>query len=263
MPPRETHSSALYLLERSDVGVVHLARDLTVASMNSFAQRVLPVAEKQPFDKMVLAFHPDRSRPKVKFMLDQAATCPVASPPPMTMIINIPERVLLIKVTKMFDGAGGDAGYVLVFYDITEAVVTPAQVPLPGPASPPAASDSPPAPPANPHRQLSKIPAVSQNRIVLVDADTVQSIRSEGHYTRIRSAQGSYFCNLNIGDLELRLDPGHFLRVHRSHIANLRFATQIVRDEGRVLLGISGSDDAIPVARAQVARLMQRLGLPS
>jgi hypothetical protein len=243
--------------------------------MNSFAQRVLPVAEKQPFDKMVLAFHPDRSRPKVKFMLDQAATCPVANPPPMTMIINIPERVLLIKVTKMFDGAGGDAGYVLVFYDITEAVVTPAGVSPPVPTSSPApkplshsaasgsaARKAPSAPPDNPHRQLSKIPAVSQNRIVLVDADTVQSIRSEGHYTRIRAAQGSYFCNLNIGDLELRLDPGHFLRVHRSHIANLRFATQIVRDEGRVLLGMTGSDEPIPVARAQVARLMQRLGLP-
>ena len=51
MPPRDTPSSALYLLERSDVGVVHLDRDLNVSSMNSYAQCVLSVAEKQPFDR--------------------------------------------------------------------------------------------------------------------------------------------------------------------------------------------------------------------
>jgi hypothetical protein len=245
MNARDHHSSVLYLLERSDVGVVHLDRELRVISMNTFAHRVLPVGEMEPFNKVVLAFHPDRSRPKVKFMIDQAAECPVTNPPPMTMIINIPERVLLIKVSKMTDGTGEGAGYTLVFYDITDVVAT---------------EDA--APRADARRQLSKIPAVQHNRIVLVDADTVSSIRSEGHYTWINSAQGSYFCNLNITDLELRLDPSLFLRVHRSHIANLRFATQIVRDDGRVSLGMTGGDATIPVARAQVARLMERLGIP-
>ena len=75
--------------------------------MNDFARRVLPVDEKQPFDRMVLSFHPERSQPKVEFLLDQAAQCPVANPPPMTMIINIPERVLLIKVARLSDGATG------------------------------------------------------------------------------------------------------------------------------------------------------------
>jgi hypothetical protein len=245
MSSRDPPSSVLYLLERSDVGIVNLDRDLRVVSMNSFAHRVLPVADMEPFNKVVLSFHPDRSRPKVKFMIDQAAECPVINPPPMTMIINIPERVLLIKVSKVSDGTGEGAGYTLVFYDITDVVAT---------------EDS--APRADARRQLSKIPAVQHNRIVLVDADTVSSIRSEGHYTWIKSAQGSYFCNLNISDLELRLDPELFLRVHRSHIANLRFATQIVRDDGRVLLGMTGEDAPIPVARAQVQKLMQRLGIP-
>lgn len=245
MNARDHSSSVLYLLERSDVGIVHLDCDLRVVSMNTFAHRVLPVDEMEPFNRVVLAFHPERSRSKVKFMIDQAAECPVTNPPPMTMIINIPERVLLIKVSRMTDGGGEGVGYTLVFYDITESVVT---------------EDAAPRPDAK--RQLSKIPAVQHNRIVLVDADTVSSIRSEGHYTWIKSAQGSYFCNLNIGDLELRLDPELFLRVHRSHIANLRYATQIVRDDGRVSLGMTGEEAPIPVARAQVQKLMQRLGIP-
>ena len=97
--------SPLYLLERSDVGLVELDRDLKVVAMNSFARRALPVEDKQPFETMVLSFHPDRSQSKVKFLIDQAE-CPVSNPPPMTMIINIPERVLLIKVTKMSDLRG-------------------------------------------------------------------------------------------------------------------------------------------------------------
>ena len=48
---------------------------------------------------MVLSFHPERSQSKVKFLIDQAE-CPVSNPPPMTLIINIPERVLLIKVSR-------------------------------------------------------------------------------------------------------------------------------------------------------------------
>lgn len=160
--PRTPGANPLYLLERSDVGVVQLDRDLTVVAMNSFARRALPVENTQPFEKMVLSFHPERSVAKVKFLLDQAE-CPVSNPPPMTMIINIPERVLLIKVTKLSDMIGATVGYTLIFYDITEAV----------------SGDEPPALKPQAKRQLQKIPTVSQNRIVLVDVETVTHIRSE------------------------------------------------------------------------------------
>lgn len=110
MENRTTVGSPLYLLERSDVGLVQLDRELRVVAMNSFARRVLPVEDKQPFDKIVLSFHPERSQSKVKFLLDQAE-CPVSNAPPMTMIIDIPERVLLIKVTKMSDMRDETTGF--------------------------------------------------------------------------------------------------------------------------------------------------------
>jgi len=242
---RVAPGSPLYLLERSDVGLVHLDRDLKVVAMNSFARRVLPVEDKQPFEKVVLSFHPERSQTKVKFLLDQAE-CPVANPPLMTMIINIPERVLLIKVTKMSDMRGDTFGYTLVFYDITEQVLR----------------DEPGVPRADTKRQLLKIPTVSANRIVLVDASSVRYVRAEGHYTWVHTAQGSSFCNLTIGDLESRLDSGSFLRIHRSYVANLDFAEQILRDDGKVTLKLAGGDDrGLPVARTSVPKLLERLGI--
>lgn len=244
MDTRNSSGSPLYLLERSDVGVVHLDRELTVVAMNSFARRALPVDDKQPFEKMVLSFHPERSVPKVKFLLDQAE-CPVSNPPPMTMIINIPERVLLIKVTKLADLHGVTAGYTLIFYDITEVVSGEEQA-----AHRPLAK-----------RQLQKIPTVSQNRIVLVNADEITYIRAEGHYTWVSTAGGASFCNLNISDLADRLDDGDFMRIHRSYLANLAFAEQIVRDDGKLSLKLRGDNTALPVSRSSVPRLLSRLGI--
>jgi hypothetical protein len=245
MDARLGFGSPLYLLERSDVGLVHLDRDLKVVAMNSFARRALPVEDKQPFEKMVLSFHPERSQSKVKFLLDQAE-CPVSNPPPMTMIINIPERVLLIKVTKVSDMRGETWGYTLVFYDITDAVTR----------------DEPGVPRPDTKRQLLKIPTVSANRIVLVDAASVRFVRAEGHYTWVHTAQGASFCNLTISDLESRLDSAAFMRIHRSYLANLDHAEQIVRDDGKVTLKLGGSDDhGLPVARTSVPRLLERLGI--
>jgi DNA-binding LytR/AlgR family response regulator len=253
---RNSSRSPLYLLERSDVGVVHLDKDLTVVAMNSFARRALPVEDKQPFEKMVLSFHPERSVPKVKFLLDQAE-CPVSNPPPMTMIINIPERVLLIKVTKLSDLRGDTAGYTLIFYDITELVSSEEPAEPRTQAQPQAQSQSQ----APIKRQLQKIPTISQNRIVLVDVDSVSHIRAEGHYTWVSTAQGANFSNLNISDLADRLDGASFLRVHRSYLANLDFAEQILRDDGKVSLKLRGETTPLPVARTHVPRLLARLGI--
>ncbi|MEA3394759.1 MAG: LytTR family DNA-binding domain-containing protein [Pseudomonadota bacterium] len=243
-------SSWLYLLERFDVGVIHLDMNLHVVGMNDFARRSLPVQDKLPFDKYVLDFHPDAAKNKVKFLLDQAE-CPVNNAPPMAMMINIPDRMLLIKVSKIGDAQGTTTGYTLVFYDITDVVSQEAE-----------AGTSKTSREGGEKRQLRKIPTIKQNRVLLVDVPNVSFIRSEGHYTWVHTSQGSQFCNLNIGDLESRLDPQLFLRVHRSYIVNLSHVDEIVRDDGRMTLRMMGSTPVeIPVSRASAPRLMEQLGL--
>jgi hypothetical protein len=243
-------SSWLYLLERFDVGVVHVDRELRVLGMNDFARRSLPVEDKMPFGKIVTSFHPEAARAKVKFLLGQAE-CPVNNAPPMAMMINIPDRVLLIKVSKVGDAHGATTGYTLVFYDITEVVSQKVQGT--GARGPGEGAE---------RRQLRKIPTIKKNRVLLVDVPAVSFIRSEGHYTWVHTAQGSQFCNLNIGDLESRLDPQQFLRVHRSYIVNLAQVDEIVRDEGRMSLRMMGSTPAdIPVSRTSAPHLLAQLGL--
>ena len=248
--PSAPPSTLLYLLERFEVGVVHIDRQLRVIGMNDFARRALPVQEKMPFGKIVTSFHPEAAKAKLTFLLGQAE-CPVSDAPPMTMIINIPERVLLIKVSKMGDEQGVTVGYTLVFYDITDEVAKKIES---GPLQ--TANE------AQGRRQLKKIPTVKQNRVLLVDVASVSYIRSEGHYTWVYTAQGSQFCNLAIGDIENRLDPQLFLRVHRSYIVNLSQVDEIVRDDGRMTLRMMGKTPVdIPVSRGSAPRLMEQLGL--
>lgn len=243
-------NSWLYLLERFDVGVVHLDSQLHVTGMNDYARRSLPVNDKLPFGKIVTDFHPEAAKAKVKFLLGQAE-CPVNNAPPMAMMINIPERVLLIKVSKIADMQGQTTGYTLVFYDITEVVSKDAESAAPSESAGSKAK-----------RQLRKIPTIKQNRVLLVDVAQVSFVRSEGHYTWVHTAAGGQFCNLTIGDLDSRLDPNLFFRVHRSYIVNLTLVDEIVRDDGRMTLRMMGSTPVeIPVSRSSAARLMEHLGL--
>jgi hypothetical protein len=239
------------LLERFDVGVVNLDLELRVMGMNDYARRSLPMQDKMPFGKIVTSFHPEAAKEKVKFLLGQAE-CPVNNAPPMAMMINIPDRMLLIKVSKTGDAQGATTGYTLVFYDITEVVSQEAE----GGATARGAREG------GEKRQLRKIPTIKQNRVLLVDVPSVSFIRSEGHYTWVHTGQGSQFCNLNIGDLESRLDPQLFLRVHRSYIVNLSHVDEIVRNDGRMTLRMMGPTPVeIPVSRASAPLLLEQLGL--
>lgn len=251
------HTSPLYLFEKFEVGVIHLDADRQVLAMNDFARSVLPVDEKQPFDKLVTSFHPERSKPKVGFLLDQASGCPVAGGTPMTMIINIPEQVLLIKVTRLGGATGETTGFVLVFYDVTHVVSAQAE-PAPDAAS--VTVSSPPPPTGT--RRLTRIPMVADHKISFVETDDVIALESQAHYTRILTRDGWYFCNLSIGDLAARLDPQHFMRVHRCHIVNLRAVAELSRDGGKTQIVLRGRvPGPVPIARGELARVRAALGL--
>lgn len=236
---------SLYLFEKFEAGVIHLDAQRNVVAMNDYARRVLPVEEKQPFDKLVTSFHPERSKPKVKFLLDEASGCPMANAVPMTMIINIPEQVLLIKVSRLGNAHGETTGFALVFYDVTQLV-----------------GQESPVEPAARNMRLSRIPMIANQRVAFVDTRDVLSLESQAHYTRVLTREGYHFCNLSIGDLQIRLDPAQFMRVHRCFIVNLQAVQELVRDGSKTHVILKGkSSQPVPVSRAEVVRLREALGV--
>ena len=248
MDVKAVTGSSLYSIEKFEAGVIHLDAQRNVLAMNDYARRVLPVDEKQPFSKLVASFHPERSKPKVSFLLDEASGCPIANAVPMTMIINIPEQVLLIKVSRLGDAQGTTTGFALVFYDVTQAV-----------GQPQPAGDL-----AQSKMRLSRIPMVADQKVSFVEAEDVLLLESQAHYTRVLTREGFHFCNLGISDLEARLDPAQFMRVHRCFIINLAAVEELGRDGTKTQVFLKGRQDTpVPVSRSVVVRLRETLGVYS
>jgi hypothetical protein len=245
-------------LEQFDPGIVWLDRDQRIVALNDTAMQILGpsvqaslgVAPDTLIGSNVLEIHPPKSREKIEFLLrsHDAGGNAVGSPPPLAMMITIPDRLLMIKVSQM-SGAAGIAGTCMVFYDLTDVATAPAALP-----SVPEA----PAPP----RLLSRIPVYRRDRIVLIDVRDVGRFEGEGHYTTIVTATDRYLCNLSMSVLEQRLDPANFLRVHRSHIINLDYAAELIRaDDGMLVAMPEGMGAPVPVSKHKLPKLKDYFGL--
>src|ERR1700679_1662249 len=69
-------------------------------------------------------------------------------------------------------------------------------------------------------------------------------------------------CPWSISEAGAQLDPGLFVRVHRSHIVAIPHVT-LVRKEGdrRVVELVGPPPHRVPVSRAKIAEVKARLGL--
>lgn len=66
-----------------------------------------------------------------------------------------------------------------------------------------------------------------RGQIFRVDVDTIERIDAAGDYMCIYTADNSLILRETMKDLEKRLDPRHFQRVHRSTIVNLSQVRQV------------------------------------
>jgi two-component system LytT family response regulator len=58
-------------------------------------------------------------------------------------------------------------------------------------------------------------------RYVFVRAGDVQAFEANGNYIRLRTAAGSYMVRMTMAELEKKLDPARFARIHRSAVVNI------------------------------------------
>jgi hypothetical protein len=238
-----------YKLQKFDPGVVLLDADNRIVAMNQIAHRVLGNIGGNPIGRDVLQLHPEKSKEKIQLLLrsgSEAGGGPIESSPPMTMMINIPDRVLLIKVTRLSDGSQ-DHGSCMMFYDLTDITT-----------SEPGAKTGREGRP----KQLVKIPVLLRNRVVLLAMTDVVHLQADGHYTRIFTFDQDHFCNLSLTDLEQRLNQEQFMRTHRSHVVNLQHVRTVDRRGEQYRLVLDTKDQAhVPISRNRVDEIRQYFGL--
>ena len=111
-----------------------------------------------------------------------------------------------------------------------------------------------------PRRAASHIPIERNGLTTHVPASSIVAVRADAHYTHVFDGTTSYFCSLSIGEIEQRLDPALFVRVHRSHIVN------IARVDGARFNGDAGVIElaaeepySVPVSRGRIGQIKARL----
>lgn len=83
--------------------------------------------------------------------------------------------------------------------------------------------------------------------LVKVVLETVDLIAAEGDYVSLHVGDRSYLLKDTMTSLESRLDPAHFLRVHRSAIVNLGRIKSVQRRGLRALSLVMASGKVVPV----------------
>jgi diguanylate cyclase len=126
------------------------------------------------------------------------------------------------------------------------------------PVSPPEVQLAPPAVPARAPAQV--LPIERDGATHYLPTDTIVLVQADTHYTTLFDGTARSFCPLSIGEVEARLDPERFLRVHRSyilavaHIANLRRS-----GDGGVATLDTANAASVPVSRGRYPALKGRL----
>jgi two-component system LytT family response regulator len=84
---------------------------------------------------------------------------------------------------------------------------------------------------------LQRLQVKVGDRIVFVNIDEVIRFHSEEKYTTVYTVNGQYVIDTTLVELEKKLDPKHFTRVHRSHIVAIDYIAECRKgDAGRMVM---------------------------
>ena len=89
-----------------------------------------------------------------------------------------------------------------------------------------------------------------QGQIFRVDVDTIELIEAAGDYMVIKTGDNSLVLRETMKDLEKRLDPRRFQRVHRSTIVNLDLVKQVKPHTNGECFLILNSGGSVKVSRS-------------
>jgi NO-binding membrane sensor protein with MHYT domain len=132
------------------------------------------------------------------------------------------------------------------------ALTSPRLMPAPlgGLGQPPRAAPAP------------RLPVEGVNGTHFIDAAEVRSVRADAHYTRVHDGTRERMCPWSISEAEAQLDPGLFVRVHRSHIVAIPHVSFVRKEGDGAVIELDGpTPHRVPVSRAKIAEVKARLGL--
>ena len=165
-------------------------------------------------------------------------------------LVPDPRRQSIAVTAAAFDPVAAAAGQVPETGSLAAAFPRLTPAPLGGVGQPPRAAPAP------------RLPVEGADGTHFIDTADVRSVRADAHYTRVHDGTRERMCPWSISEAEAQLDPGLFVRVHRSHIVAITHVTFVRKEGDGAVIELGGpSPHRVPVSRAKIAEVKARLGL--
>ena len=114
-----------------------------------------------------------------------------------------------------------------------------------------------------PNRRLERIASKVGERTTVLDVARISHFSAKDKLTFAVVGGREHIVDYTLSELEARLDPRRFVRIHRATIANLGFVQELFPDvDGGVLVRLKDDQKTeLSVARDRVRELKERLGI--
>jgi two-component system LytT family response regulator len=110
-------------------------------------------------------------------------------------------------------------------------------------------------------RYTTRMVFKSRGRILFLSVDDIRWIEAQENYVKICTGKDSHLLRETIGNLESRLDPNSFLRVHRSAIVNLHHVKEVKNEADGDATVVLKSGEQVPMSRSYRSKIQKLLKL--
>ena len=93
---------------------------------------------------------------------------------------------------------------------------------------------------------LRRLFARTGDKIVPIPVEVILRVQARGDYAEVHAPGGPFLLHVSLTELAARLDPEHFVQVHRSHIVNLE-RVKLMRsyDDRRFLIVLANGEEIV------------------
>ena len=111
----------------------------------------------------------------------------------------------------------------------------------------------------NRRSSLARFMIKTRGRVIFIEASHVDWISADDYFIKLHAGENTHLLRMSMNELEERLDPKTFLRIHRSTIVNFDRVKELRQTAGGEYVVVLKTGTELKISRGRRARLQQIL----